>query len=173
MVRYFPCLIAIGCTLMVATLIIGAAYLLVNIEHFAALAQSNLGLPIQWQTVTDGQLYGLWMLTALYLSLGITSLYFLRRAFANFARGQLFTLDNSRDLRLFSIFLFAQALAKPIHFALASLLLSMNHPAGERMLSISLGSGEVSLIGLAIIFWVLSDLLVKASQLENENRQFI
>ncbi len=173
MIRYFPQLIASGCTVVVVMLSLGAAYLLFNIELVATLARSNLGLPIQWVTVTDPQLYGLWLVTLLYLSLGVTSLFFLRRAFANFAKGELFTLNNSRDLRLFSIFLFAQALAKPVHFALASLLLSMNHPVGERILSISLGTGEVSLIALAIIFWVLSDLLVKASQLENENRQFI
>ncbi|MBU2985477.1 hypothetical protein KO528_08940 [Saccharophagus degradans] len=82
---------------------------------------------------------------------GVIGLYFLRRAFSNFAKGELFTLSNSRDLKLFSIFLFIQTLAKPLHFSLTSILLSMNHPAGQKMLSVSLGSGEIKVFSLAMI----------------------
>lgn len=173
MTRYFSLLIAWGC---LAVLILAPAaffFFLIDIEAFAALAKRTLGLPIQWRSVTTGQWYGLWLLTALYLSVGLSGLVFLRRAFVGFARGELFTRNNSRDLRRFSIFLFAQALAKPLHLALSSVLLSWNHPAGQKMLSISLGSSEIKVIALAMILWVMSDLLVKASALEHENKQFI
>jgi hypothetical protein len=53
------------------------------------------------------------------------------------------------------------------------MLLSWNHPPGEKMLSVSLGSGEIEVLSLAMILWVMSELLVKASKLEKENRQFI
>ena len=148
-------------------------YFLINIELFSDMARSNLGLPIQWQTVSSIQWYSLWLLTVFYIATGLASLYFLRRAFSNFAKGQLFNHSNSRDLRMFSILLFAQALAKPLHFSISSVLLSMNHPAGQKILSVSFGSGEVKMIALAMILWVMSDLLVKGSKLENENKQFI
>ncbi len=173
MIRYFSQVISIACTLIVITVPLGALYLLVDIELFSSLAERAVELPIRWETVTEGQWYLLWMLTLLYASLGLVGLYFLRRPFANFARGELFNSSNSRDLRLFSIFLFAQGLAGPLHFSLTSLLLSINHPVGERMLSVSVGSDELSVIALAMILWVLSDLLVKASQLESENKQFV
>ncbi len=173
MIRNFSKLISIACTLTLITVPSGALFLLLDIELFSSMAKRAVELPIQWDTVTGVQWYLLWMLTLLYASLGLAGLYFLRRAFANFAKGELFNSGNSRDLRLFSIFLFAQGLARPLHFSLASLLLSMNHPAGERVLSVSVGSDEFSVIVLAMILWVLSDLLVKASQLESENKQFV
>lgn len=173
MSRNFSLLIAWGCRAVMLVMPLAAIYFLLNIDAFAALARATLNLPIQWQSVTPGQWYGLWFITLLYMATGLAGFYFLHRAFANFARGELFNQNNCRALRLFSIFLFAQALAKPLHFSLSSLLLSLNHPAGEQMLSISLGSGEIKVISLAMILWVMSDLLVKAGQLENENKLFI
>ncbi len=173
MTRQFSRLIAVGCMVILIVVLVIALYFLINIELFAAMARSNLALPIQWQTVSDMQWYSLWLLTVFYLAIGLVGLYFLRRAFSNFSKGQIFNHSNSRDLRLFSISLFVQALAKPLFFSLSSVLLSMNHPAGQKMLSVSLGSGEVKVIALAMILWIMSDLLVRGSNLENENKQFI
>lgn len=173
MSRQFSQLIALGCMAILLAAPVAALYFLVNIELFGAIARGHLNLPIQWQTVSGMQWYSLWLLTIFYVATGLAGLYFLRRAFSNFAKGELFNHSNSRDLRMFSIFLFAQALAEPLHFSLASMLLSMNHPAGQKMLSVSLGSGEIKVIALAMILWVMSDLLVSASKLEDENKQFI
>jgi len=173
MTRQFSRLIALGCMAILITIPFIAMYFLINIELFSDMARSNLGLPIQWQTVSDMQWYSLWLLTVFYVATGLAGLYFLHRAFSNFAKGQLFNHSNSRDLRLFSILLFGQALAKPLHFSISSMLLSMNHPAGQKMLSVSFGSDEVKVIALAMILWVMSDLLVRGSKLESENKQFI
>ncbi len=173
MTRKFSQLIALGCMAMLITVPFIALYFLINIELFATMARNNLGLPIQWQTVSDMQWYSLWLLTVFYVATGLAGLYFLRRAFSNFAKGQLFNHSNSRDLRLFSILLFAQALARPLLFSITSMLLSLNHPAGQKMLSVSIGSNEVEVIALAMILWVMSDLLVRGCKLENENKQFI
>ena len=173
MTRQFSLLIAWSCTALLVVVPLGALYFLVSIHDFAALARRNIGLPIDWGTVVDWQWYALWSVTSLYLTIGLIGLYFLRRPFANFARGELFNLANSRDLRRFSILLLVQALAKPLHFALSSLLLSANHGPGEKMLSISVGSGEVRMIALALIFWIVSNLLIEGGNLQAENRQFV
>lgn len=173
MTRSLSSLIAWGCTLWLALLPLGGAYLLFDIDAFAQLAQRNLALPIQWQSVSEAQWYGLWMLTMAYLAVGLLAVYFLRRAFRGFARGELFDLENSRSLRNFATLLFVQALAGPIHFALSSLLLSWKHPAGQKLLSISVGSNEIAVGALAMILWVMSDLLVEASRLQYENQQFV
>lgn len=173
MTRQFSLLIALGCMVILCVVPLAALYFVINIEQFANVAMISFHLPIQWQTVSNAQWYSLWLLTLLYLIIGLAGLYFLRRAFSNFAKGALFNYRNSRDIRLFSMLLFAQALAKPLHFSLASMLLSMNHPAGQQMLSISLGSDEIKVVGLAMILWVMSDLLVRGSMLETENKQFI
>ena len=173
MAQPFSRLIALGCMVLLIATPILSLYYLINIERFAALAQGNLGLSIQWQTVTGFQWYSLWVLTFLHIAVGLAGLFFLRRAFSNFAKGQLFNPRNSRDFRLFAILLFAQALAKPLHFSISSVLLSLNHPAGQKLLSVSVGSDEVSGIALAMMLWVVSDLLVKGGQLESENKQFV
>lgn len=173
MARRFSQLIAMGGMAILIAAPVAALYFLINIEQFATMAQSSLNLPIQWQTVSSVQWYGVWLLTVFYVATGLAGLFFLRRAFANFAKGELFNRGNSHDLRLFSVFLFAQALAKPLHFSLSSMLLSMNHSAGQKLVSVSLGSDEIKVIALAMILWVMSDLLVNASKLENENKQFV
>ena len=54
-----------------------------------------------------------------------------------------------------------------------SLALSLNHPAGQKLLAISFGSNELKAIGVALVLWVLSDLLVEGGKLQSENQQFV
>ena len=173
MTRRFSLLISWGCTALLIVVPLAALYFLLRIQAFAAFTQKSIGLAIEWSTVVGWQWYALWSLTLLYMAIGLAGLYFLRRPFANFARGELFNLSNSRDLHRFSILLFVQALAKPLHFALASVLLSANHSAGNKMLSISVGSNEVRMIAIALVFWVVSNLLIEGGKLQAENQQFV
>ncbi len=161
------------CSITMVLAPIVALYYLWNIVSFAALARTHIGLPIVWASVDSWQWYILWLCTFLYLMLGVYSLYILRRPFKNFAKGELFSLSNSLNLRSFSKLLFAQALAKPLLFTLSSVLLSLNHASGEKILSISLGSNEFTIIALAVIFWVISNLLVEANRLKTENQEFV
>jgi len=171
--RRFSLLIAWGCTALLTVVPLTALYFLVNLEAFAALAKKTIGLPIEWHTVVDWQWYALWNVTVVYLAIGVAGLYFLRRPFVNFARGELFNLANSRDLHRFSVLLLVQALVKPVHFGLTSILLSANHGAGNKMLSISFGSDEARMIAVAFVFWVMSNLLIEGGKLQAENRQFV
>lgn len=171
--RKLSLVISWTCTLLLIAVPLAALFYLVRLEKFASLTQSSIGLPVQWWTVSDAQWIALWAVTVAYVSIGLAGLFFLRRAFANFAKGQLFNAGNSRDLRRFSILLVAQTLATPVHFSLASILLSLNHPAGQKMLSISFGSNELKAICVALVLWVMSDLLVEGSRLQTENRQFV
>ena len=173
MTRQFSRLIALGCLVILIAVPIIAIYFLINIDQFADIARNNIALLIQWQTVSDMQWYNLWLLTVLYAAIGLAGLYFLRRAFSNFSKGQLYNHSNSHDLRIFSILLFVQALAKPLVHGVSSVLLSINHSAGQKILSFSIGSDEVKVVALAMILWIMSDLLVRGSKLESENKQFI
>ena len=173
MSRKLSLAIAWACTFLLVVVPIAALFYLFRLEAFAELARDTIGMPIQWWTVSTGQWYAVWVVTAAYVCVGLVGLYFLRRAFANFASGEFFTAANSQDLRRFSILLFAQALATPVHQSLMSVLLSLNHPAGQKMLSITIGSNELKAIGVALVLWVMSDLLVEARRLHFENEQFV
>lgn len=173
MTKQFSRLISWGCYLTILLTPIFAIYLLWNIDLFSTQLSHYIRIPIHWHTVTAWQWYLLWGITAAYISIGLIGLYFLQCAFRNFANGEFFNLTNSRYIRIFSIFLFVQALAKPIYFTLSSVLLSLNHPKGEKIFSISVGSNEIIIIALAMILWVISDLLVTASNLKMETEQYI
>ena len=161
MTRRLSLLISWAATALLVLVPLAAIYYLADLAAFAKLARVSIGLPIQWQTVTQAQVLALWTLTALYVSIG------------HFAQGELFNSANSRDLRRFAILLLIHALASPLHFALSSVLLSLNHPAGQKMLSIAFGSNELKAIGVALVFWVMSNLLVEGGRLQTENQQFI
>ncbi|MDJ0917815.1 MAG: DUF2975 domain-containing protein [Woeseiaceae bacterium] len=173
MTRTLASLVVWMCAAWLLLLPAGALYYLVNIDSLGALASRNLELPIQWFTVGRGQWYALWGATVVYLSLGYAGVWYLRKAFRSFASGDWFDAQNSRYLRRFAALLVLQGIAKPLHFGLASVILSMKHPPGERMLSISLGSNEAILIVAGLVFWVLADLLVEGTKADAENRQFV
>lgn len=173
MTRSLSLLISWSCAALLIFVPTIALFFLIDLESFGRLVRNSIGFNIQWNTVSGLQWYALWALVALYISIGLVGLYFLRRAFANFAAGELFNLENSRNLRRFSVLLLVQALVTPLYFALSSILLSLNHPAGEGMLSISFGANELRAIGVGLVLWVMSNLLVEGSKLQTENRQFV
>jgi len=173
MTRKLAALVAGLCTAWLLVLPIGALYLLIDIDTFASLAVSNLPLPIQWYTVSNGQWFALWGVTALYLALGFAGAWYLRLAFQSFARGEWFDAENSRHLRRYAMLLILQGIAKPLHFGLASVILSLNHPPGEKVLSLFVGSSEAVFVIAGFVMWVLADLLVEGTKADAENRQFV
>lgn len=149
------------------------AYMLWDIDLFARLAQGQINLSIHWQTVTHVQWYTLWVISLVYLGIGWIAIFYLLRAFKQFTLGELINLENSRNIRRFSILLFIQAITKPLFFSIASVLLSINHPAGQKMLVVSLGSIDIWGIAFAFVFWVISSLMFEANSIQTENKQFI
>ena len=173
MSKKFSYLISWGCIVTIVLMSIGLFSLLIDIAWFEEVARTNLNLPIYWETVEQWQLYLLWMVTALYLAIGLFGLYFLHLAFKKISAGELFNLTNSSNIRRFSILLFIQSAAKPVHYSLASIILSLNHPEGEKTLAVAFGNQELTMLAVAMILWVVSDLLVAGSKLQSENRQFV
>jgi len=162
--------VCMGAIVMVPLLLL---LLLFNIDWFASMAQQKLGLAILWSSVETWQWVVQWALTAVYCSIGLLGLYFLQRAFIKIARGEWFSVENSLNLRRFAVLLMIQAVATPIFLMFSSVLLSWNHPAGQKTLSIVFGSGEIKTLMLAMIIWVVSDLLLAGGKLQSENRQFV
>jgi len=173
MSKRFSSVISWVCISVMVVVPMVAVWLLIDLATFVDVVKQKSSLPIFWETVHHWQWLAQWLLTVLYVSIGLIGLYYLHLAFSNFAKGEWFTQANSANLRRFSLLLIAQVIAKPVYFALSSVLLSFNHPAGQKVLCLALGSGELKALILAMILWVVSDLLIAGSKLQSENRQFI
>ncbi len=103
-------------------------------------------------------MYGLWRLKAL---------------FALYQQAAFFTQANVRHLRAFSLALFANVLISPLAGALVSVVVTMNHPPGERALSISLGSGQLSTAFVAGVFLLVSAIMVEGRKLADDNAEIV
>lgn len=164
------------CWICLTTIFVASTAILISpfkLYLFARFARSNLEVPILWNTVATWQWYGLWVLTVIVVFISLVGVYFLYKAFKGFASGELFNLESSINLRRFSIILLLQVVLKPLYISIAGILLSINHPAGQKVLIISLGSEQVSSLVLGLIIWVLGDMLVAGHSLQAENRQFV
>lgn len=173
MTRRCSQVVAWTCAGLILLQVLLGVYGLIDISAFARVSQRTLALPIQWMSVQTVQWYVLLAITIVLALPGVAALYFLRRPFTKFARGEFFNDANSRDLRRFAVLLLVQALLRPLHLALASVVLSFNHGPGQKLLSLTLGSHELQAIGLALVFWVLASLLLEGARLQRENRQFV
>ena len=166
-------MIAYGCLFLMISIPLAALYFLIDLESFTSLAKQVLAEPYHWHTITNWQWYGFWAISVTYLSIGLIGVYFLHRAFSNFATGELFNLANSQNIKRFARLLLAQALARPLYDAASSLLLSFNHAPGQKKLFLSFGSHELGAIAIAVVFLVMSNLLVEGCKLKSENQQFV
>ena len=173
MTKFLSMVISTGCSLLLAIVPAVLIYLLWDIELFAQLSKSGIDLPIYWQSVMSWQWYSVWLATTLYFFIAWASIYYLRCAFIKFSSGEFINLNSSKNIRRFSVLLFIQAVTKPLLIAIFSLLLSANHPEGQKMLSLSLGSNEIRWIALAAVFWVISSLMFEAQRIQSENEQFV
>jgi hypothetical protein len=161
------------CLVVLAVMVIAGGYMLININIFQQFMVKNILAPIQWGMVDPWQLYLAWLLTAIYVGVGLVGLAYLSQVLKRFGKGELFTLTNSRHLRGFASCLLLQSLFSPFYFGLLVVLLTLNHPAGQKVLMLNASSNDLKNLGLGILLWLISDLLVKAQALEKENKAFV
>ncbi|WP_434358811.1 DUF2975 domain-containing protein [Parasalinivibrio latis] len=162
-----------GCLAALISIPLLLLYGLFDISAFRMLILEAMPFPVQWQTVESWQLYLIWTMVSLYLCVGLAGLYYLRKAFVNFSRGELFNLTNSTAIRRFAVLLLIQAACKPIIYLITSVLITFNHPAGQKTVSISFGSHEIVMIGMGFVLWVISELLVEGVKLRTENDLYV
>lgn len=96
-----------------------------------------------------------------------------RRCFAAFAAGQIFSSEQVKRLKAFSIAAAVSGLLKPLAGAALSVLLSFSNLAGRRTLALNIGSDTLIVLifagTVAVIAWVMAE----AIDISNENKQFV
>jgi len=88
-------------------------------------------------------------------------LYYLMRLFQLYEQGQIFRLDNVRCFKKLSRVLIWWFVAGIVHKSLLSVALTLHNPPGQRMITLELGSPDLTalLVGgiLAVIAWVMEE----------------
>ena len=133
-----------------------------NLEPFAI----DGALPY-WQRA------GGFLIAMLPTAAALYGLFALRRLFRLYAEGQVFSPANTRAFRRFALAVFAFALARPIAFTLTVLLLTIDNPPGQRMLSFSLGDGDLLALFLGGLFLVIAWVMDEGRALAEAESEYI
>ncbi len=148
-------------------------YFLISIEDFAQLAKMNLPLAIKWNTVASWQYYLVWSITLVPALIILWGLFNLRRAFHAFSRNDVFNMQNVTYIKRFALALIAGAVLKTCIIPMISVVFSLNHPPGEKILSIQFSSNDFAMFAIGMVFWVIAKILIQANELSTENQQFV
>lgn len=148
-------------------------YFLFSIEEFAQVAKMNLSFAIQWNTVVAWQLYVTWLVTLIPATIVFWGLMNLRRAFYAFSENDVFNMTNVTLVKRFAFALILSAVLKTLMMSVVSVVLSANHPAGQKMLSLLFSSYDLVTIFVGLMFWLVAKILIQAHALSEENKQFI
>lgn len=161
------------CTLALGAIPLYWGALGVRSEAWQRVLSQALPFEVQWQTVQTWQLHSIWWLSWSGVLVLCACLYTLKPVLKQFGDRQFFNGENSLALRRLSRLLFLQALLHPVLVSAASLLLSWNHPPGQRLLSVSFSSQTFQLMLMSGLMLMVSELLVEGCGLAEENQQFV
>lgn len=103
----------------------------------------------------------------------ISGLWQLRKLFIRFSKMEVFSCGTVRQMRLVALHLIAIGTIMPMSGALMSLATSFSNPPGLRVISITLGGGELASLFIGAVFLAISWVLVEGKKLADENQQFV
>ncbi|RED18353.1 hypothetical protein [Pontivivens insulae] len=96
-----------------------------------------------------------------------------RRCFQSFAAGNWFDEDGARALRRFGALYLAASIFGLLLPAFLSVLVTLHYPEGQRVLAWGISTGRVLSALAGFMFWLIGDVLVRAAELAEDNRQII
>jgi len=169
------------------TLVFTVALLTLNAASwlYPAVAQESGGLglglspdmasslEVDLQTCPWWQRLGALLLSSIPLLALARGLLHLRRLFQGYARQDYFSSAAAMHLGQLGRGVLAWALLNVLCEPLLSLWLTLQKPAGEHVITLSLQGLDVAALFLAACITMIAHILQKASELDAENRQFI
>lgn len=102
------------------------------------------------------------------LSITLLICHKLARLFHLYEKGVLFEIENITIIRQISVFMIVGELLQLIYQPLITAALSFNNPAGQRFVSITLGSTNASTLITAFVILIASWIVKEAHQLKND-----
>ena len=157
--------------------LIGAPLLLLavwfNFETLAPQWQTVARIPIRPEYIGPlNKVLGA-IVTAIPVLLLMHGVRHLQKLFAQFRQGKLFSESGASHLHVFAWMLLITVILTPITGALLSVALTMDYPAGERTLAISLGSNDFGQLFIAGTLFAITWTLREGYRLRQENEAFV
>lgn len=112
-------------------------------------------------------------LSLIPLSVSLFALFNLQRLFGFYADGKFFDLANVRCFRNMGWALVAIVPIDILFKSALSVLLSMDQPAGERMLAISIASDDVGIAVIGAVIIIVSWVMAEAADISQKNSAII
>jgi hypothetical protein len=109
--------------------------------------------------------YG-FLVSCLPIGLDMAILYSLIRLFKLYERGEVFSLNNAKCIRLTGWLLLARVIVDPFYQVLITLVASWHNPPGHRYIAISTNSVSFILLLTALSVLLISWVMVEAAKLK-------
>lgn len=161
------------CTLILITVPLALALVWSNFETLAPLSEALNRIPFQPANLTWINLLLGFLVSLAGAAVVLYGVSRLRRLFALYGDGQVFTHESARCIRGFALAIIVYAAVAPIIGGLLSVVLTMGNPPGERVLAISMSSNELALLFLGACLLVISWVMIESSRLADDNAQIV
>jgi Protein of unknown function (DUF2975) len=100
-------------------------------------------------------------------------LWNLRQLFAGFGAGRIFTIENTRALRVFAWSAMAVVVVQFFTDALLALVLTLNNPPDQRVLALSLSTDQIIAVFITFVFVVIARVLEEGRKLADDNASIL
>ncbi|MDI1239277.1 MAG: DUF2975 domain-containing protein [Polaromonas sp.] len=164
------------CALLAVALPLAVLYQLVTTSTEGLLLRSGVSLTALQAAMLDVELWQRMLVVVLGMVPVCCASYGLvcaMRCFSGFSQSEYFSLRNVRYLRGFAAGVFASVVAGFFGAMAISVVLTLGAPAGQRALSLGLGSNELLTLLFAGMVWQIAAVMAKAVALAEENAQFV
>lgn len=144
-----------------------------NLESVMRSVGPFANLPMRMEFIGPVNVILGFLVTCIPMGLMMYGVWRLRQLFSLYSTGALFSLASARHLHVFASMLLVTVLTSPVIDILLSLVLTMNYPAGERAISINLGSNDLSMLFIAGVMFAIAWIMREGYLLAEENAEFV
>lgn len=161
------------CTTILVVVPVGLALIWSNFEALAPLSETLSDIPVQPAHLTWVNLLLGFLVSLVGAAIVLYGVSRLRRLFALYGEGRVFTHESARCIRGFALAIMLYAAVSPLIGGVLSVVLTMGNPPGERVLTISMSSNELALLFLGACLLVISWVMVESSRLADDSAQIV